>query len=119
MKNTIYLTDHSLWQKEAAGRSLERVSGGEGGVAHGWLDVTAPAGRVVDLAAWKAENLVDLDELDGTWEEPESGLATYEGRELHRRAREKHSLTAALGEAAATLSVAGVMVAMVLRVLVF
>lgn len=122
MKKTIYLTDQSLWRNEAAGRHLERVSGGEGGVSHGWLDVTAPAGRVVDLAAWKAENLVDLDELEQqeeAWEEPESGLASYEGRELHRRAREKHRGALMLGEAAATLSAAGVMVAMVLRVLAF
>lgn len=122
MKKTIYLTDQSLWQNEAAGRHLERVSGGEGGVSHGWLDVTAPAGRVVDLTAWKAENLVDLDELEqqeDAWEEPESGLASYEGRELHRRAREKHRGALMLGEAAATLSAAGVMVAMVLRVLAF
>lgn len=122
MKKTIYLTEQSLWQNEAAERRLERVSGGESGVSHGWLDVTAPAGRVVDLAAWKAENLVDLDALDqpeSGWKEPESGLAAYEGRELRRRPREKHRMALVLGEAAATLSAAGVMVAMVLRVLVF
>lgn len=119
MKKTIYLTEQSLWQNEATERHLERVSGGEGGVARGWLDVTAPAGRVVDLTAWKSENLVDLDELDQVWEEPESGLAAYEGRELHRRVREKHSMAAVLAEAAATLSVAGVMVVMILRVLAF
>lgn len=119
MKKTIYLTEQSLWQNEATERHLERVSGGEGGVVRGWLDVTAPAGRVVDLTAWKSENLVDLDELDQVWEEPESGLAAYEGRELHRRVREKHSMAAVLAEAAATLSVAGVMVVMILRVLAF
>lgn len=122
MKKTIYLTDHSLWQNEAAGRRLERVSGGEGGASRAWPDVTAPAGRVVDLAAWKAENLVELDGADRPedgWEEPESGLAAYAGRELHRRAREKHRGALMLGEAAATLSAAGVMVAMILRVLAF
>lgn len=122
MKQTIYLTQQSLWQGEAAGRRLERASGGEGGAAPCWWETAAPAGKVVDLAAWKAENLVELNEPeqpeDG-WEEPESGLASYEGRELHRRPREKHRAALALGELAATLSAAGVMVALVLRVLVF
>ena len=119
MKKTIYLTDESLWQNEAAGRRLERVSGGEGGVSRGWLGTAAPAGRVVDLTAWKAENLVELDGPEDAWGEKESGLAAYEGRELHRRPREKHRAALALGELAATLSAAGVMVALILRVLVF
>ena len=119
MKKTIYLTQQSLWQSGAAGQRLERASGGEGGVAPCWWETTAPAGKVVDLAAWKAENLVEPDQPEEGWEAPESGLAAYEGRELSRRPREKHRAALALGELAATLSAAGVMVAMLLRVLVF
>lgn len=117
MKKTIYLTDESLWQNEAAGRRLERVSGGEGGVSRSWLGAAAPAGRVVDLTAWKAENLVELEGLEEAGQEQESGLAAYEGRELHRRPREKHQAALALGELAATLSVLGLTLAMILRVL--
>lgn len=123
MKKTIYLTQQSLWQREAAGRRLERAAGGEAGAAPCWWETAAPAGKVVDLAAWRAENLVELEELDAleeeTLPEPESGLASYAGRELHRRPREKHRAALALGELAATLSAAGVMVALILRVLVF
>lgn len=120
MKKTIYLTQQSLWQREAAGRRLERASGGEVGAAPCWWETAAPAGKVVDLAAWKAENLEELDTLEEeTLPEPESGLASYAGRELHRRPREKHRAALALGELAATLSAAGVMVALILRVLVF
>ena len=52
MKKTIYLTQQNLWQGEAAGQRLERASGGEGGVSPCWWETTAPAGKVVDLAAW-------------------------------------------------------------------
>lgn len=121
MKKTIYLTEQSLWQGGAAGQRLERASGGEVGAAPCWWETAAPAGRVVDLAAWKAENLVELDgpEAPEAFPELESGLAAYAGRELHRRPREKHRAALALGELAATLSAAGVMVALILRVLVF
>lgn len=76
---------------------------------------TAQEDKVIDLAAWKTENLVELEELGGL----ESGLELYEGRELVRRPRRKHNRALIRGELAATLSVTGVMVAMILRVLVF
>ena len=74
---------------------------------------SAGEGKVIDLAAWKAENLVELEP-----EQPESALGLYEGRELVRRPR-RHWDALARGELAATLSVAGVMLAMMVRVLVF
>lgn len=120
MKQTIYLTQHSAWQNQAAGQRLERASGGDSGAPCWWEAPPAPAGRVVDLAAWKADNLMELDEAaEELYEEPESGLASYAGRELRRRPREKHRAALALGELAATLSVAGLALALILRVLVF
>ena len=68
--------------------------------------------KVIDLAAWKAENLVEL-------EDPESGLGLYEGRELVRRPRRRHDSALVKGELAATLSVVGLTLAMMIRVLVF
>lgn len=74
---------------------------------------TAGEGKVIDLAAWKAENLVELEP-----EAPESALGLYEGRELVRRPR-RHWDALARGELAATLSVAGATAALVLWVLAF
>lgn len=118
MKKTIYFTQQELWRDEAAGRRLKRASGGEGGRAPCWWETAAPAGKVVDLTAWKAENLVDLDGSEAG-EAPESGLAAYAGRKLRRRPRERRQAALALAELAATLSAAGVMAALILRVLVF
>lgn len=74
---------------------------------------TAGEGKVIDLAAWKAENLVELEPE----EQRSSALGLYEGRELVRRPRRRWDALAR-GELAATLSVAGVMLAMMVRVLV-
>ena len=117
MRQTIYLTQHSLWQNQAAGQRLEQASGGDSAAPRWWEAPSAPAGRVVDLAAWKAENLMELDRAGEETPEPESGLAAYGGRELRRRPREKHRAALALGELAATLSVAGLALALILRVL--
>ena len=95
MRQTIYLTQHSLWQNQAAGQRLEQASGGDSAAPCWWEAPSAPAGRVV------------------------SGLAAYGGRELRRRPREKHRAALALGELAATLSVAGLALALILRVLLF
>lgn len=118
MKKTIYLTRESAWQEQAAGR-LERASGGDGPAVRCWRmgDSAAPVDKVVDLAAWRAENLAEPAE--DAFEAPESGLASYQGRELVRRPREKHRAALALGELAATLSVLGLTLVMILRVLVF
>ena len=111
--STIYFTQ-AMWEERtmdhAVGETRQTPVRCPGG--------TACAGRedkVVDLAAWKAENLVELDEP----EEQESGLASYEGRELVRRRRRRHNSALLKGELVATLSVAGVMLAMIVRVLVF
>ena len=87
MRQTIYLTQHSLWQNQAAGQRLEQASGGDSAAPRWWEAPSAPAGRVVDLAAWKADNLMELDRAGKETPEPESGLAAYGGRELRRRPR--------------------------------
>lgn len=119
MKKTIYLTEQGMWRGGAAGQRLERAAG-EGGPAAApcWWETSAPAGKVVDLAAWKAENLVELEDPEA-YGETENGLGQYEGRELVRRRRRKHSAALTWAELAATLAAAGVMAAMILRVLVF
>lgn len=118
MKNTIYLTEQGAWQGQAAGR-LERASGGDGPAVRCWRPAgpEAPEDKVVDLAAWKAENLAEP--VEDAFEAPESGLGSYQGRELVRRPREKCRAALMMGELAATLSVAGLTLAMILRVLVF
>lgn len=115
--NTIYVKQ-SVWETHAQERQMGRAVGETGRSAPVRLDTIIGSGRegkVVDLAAWKAENLVEFDEP----EELESGLGSYEGRELVRRRRRSHTSAFRKGELAATLSVAGVMLAMILRVVVF
>lgn len=115
MKKTIYLTQQDAWQ---AGR-LERASGGDSPAVRCWRTgaSAAPVDKVVDLAAWRAENLAEP--VEDAFEAPESGLASYQGRVLVRRHREKRRAALMMGELAATLSVAGLTLAMILRVLVF
>lgn len=116
---TIYITGKQ-WQDRSLDEALERASGGDGAAAPCWWEAASPAGKVVDLAAWRAENLVEPDAPEEELPQgPESGLAGYAGRELRRRPREKHRAALALAELAATLSAVGVMVALILRVLVF
>ena len=91
----------------AAGGAGPRI--GRGGLLAG-------EDKVVDLAAWKAENLVEPDE-------PESGrvsaLGQYEGRELVRRRQRGSTAAQNRVELAATLAVTAAFVALVLRVLLF
>lgn len=115
---TIQFTQ-AMWDDRAVGAHLDRAVGDtrQGGLCRPGSAPCAGEGKVIDLAAWKAENLVELEEPQA--EELESGLAQYEGRELVRRRRRKHAVVQARAELAATLLAAGVMVAMILRVLVF
>ena len=77
-----------------------------------------PAGedKVVDLAAWKAEHLTVLDE-------PEAGRASalgqYGGRELVRRRHRRSTAAQNRAELAATLAVTAVLLALVVRVMLF
>ena len=119
---TIYIGEKQ-WQDHTLGGELERASGDAGRIvvpcrrdsAPGWL---SGEDKVIDLAAWKAENLVELDGPEGLGE-AESGLAPYEGRELVRRPRRKHEAARNRAELAATLLVVGALAALILRVLVF
>lgn len=108
---TIYL-NRDVWTR-AGGEELGRAVGEttEPGLPEGRGDA-AGEGKVIDLAAWKAENLVEF-------QEPESALGQYQGRELVRRRRRKYEDALIKGELAATLSVVGLMAALMLRVLVF
>ena len=108
--STIYFTQ-AMWEERtmdhAVGETRQTPVRCPGGAA-----CAGREDKVVDLAAWKAENLVEP-------EEQESGLASYGGRELVRRRRRRHNSALLKGELVATLSVAGVMLAMIVRVLVF
>ena len=107
---TIYFTQ-SMWEERAMDRAVGETRQSEAYRPEGKGHI-APEDKVVDLAAWKAENLVELDE-------PESGLGSYEGRELVRRRRRRYHSALLKGELAATLSVVGLMLALIVRVLVF
>lgn len=113
--NTIYI-EEKQWQNHTLNRELDRAVGDTGRMAgicrRDAAALWAGEDKVIDLAAWKAENLVELDEA-------ESGLAQYEGRELVRHRRRKHRAGLTLGELGATLAAMSVMVGMILRVVVF
>ena len=51
MRQTIYLTQHSLWQNQAAGQRLEQASGGDSAAPRWWEAPSAPAGRAPAAAA--------------------------------------------------------------------
>lgn len=106
--NTIYVTQ-DMWEGRAMGRAVGETQCRRSTAA------AAREDKVIDLTAWKAENLVELEEPDG----PESGLGSYEGRELVRRPRRRHDSALVKGELAATLAVVGLMLAIMIRVLVF
>ena len=113
--NTIDFTK-AMWENHAMDKQLGRAVGetgrfaGLGGSETGVR--AAQEDKVIDLTAWKAENLVELEERS-------SGLGSYEGRELVRRRRRKHDSALVKVELAATLSVAGAMLALIIRVLAF
>ena len=72
--------------------------------------------KVVDLAAWKAENLV---EPDGPEAGRVSALGQYEGRELVRRRQRRSAAAQNRAELAATLAVTAALLALIVRVLLF
>lgn len=116
---TIYVTQKQ-WQSRTLGGQLERAVGDTGRMGVRCLCTAGqPDGedKVIDLSAWKAENLVELEEP----EEPESqsGLGEYEGRELVRRPRRRHEAARNRAELAATLTVVGLMAALIVRILMF
>lgn len=72
--------------------------------------------KVVDLAAWKAENLMVLGEPDAG---RVSALGQYEGRELVRRRQRRSTAAQNRAELAATLAVTAAFVVLILRVLLY
>ena len=94
---------------------LNRAAGGAGPRV-GRRSLPAGEDKVVDLAAWKAENLVEMDE-------PEAGrvsaLGQYEGRELVRRRQRRSTAAQNRAELAATLAVTAALLALIVRVLLF
>ena len=109
---TVYMTG-SQWQKRALSAEMDRASGDAGSRIRDRGRRLA-GDKVVDLAAWKAENLV---ELDGPETEPASTLGQYGGREPVRRCRRSAALDRA--ELAATLGVIAAFAALIVRVLLF
>ena len=114
--NTIYFTQ-DLWQENAADDQLDHAvgEGRRSGAQRPEAVRPAREDNVIDLAAWKAENLVELEPLD----ERASGLGQYEGRELVRRRRRKYAAVQNRAELAATLAVVCAMAVLILRVLLF
>ena len=113
---TIYVTQNQ-WQSRTLDGQLERAVGDTGRMGVRCLSTAGrPEGgdKVIDLSAWKAENLVELEEP-----ESQSGLGEYEGRELVRRLRRRHEAARNRAELAATLAVVGLMAALILRILMF
>ena len=94
---------------------LDRAAGGAAPRIRG-RGLPAGEDKVVDLAAWKAENLIAPDE-------PEAGrvsaLGQYGGRELVRRRHRSSTAAQNRAELAATLAVTAAFMALILRVLLF
>ena len=76
----------------------------------------AGEGKVIDLAAWKAENLVELDESEAG---RVSALGQYEGRKLVRRRQRRSTAAQNRAELAATLAVTAAFLVLIVRVLLF
>ena len=115
MKRVYYA--HSAWEN----RTLGRAVGETASVSRPEPRFTADErSKVIDMAAWKAENMERVEQPDSQaqFESLDSGLALDEGRELVRRPR-LHWNAQAKGELAATVSVACVMLALLVRMLVF
>ena len=93
----------------------EHGAGGAGRTAGHRVPLSGE-GKVVDLAAWKAENLMETDEPE---EERVNALGQYAGRELNRRRQRRLTAAQDRAELAATLAVAAAFAALVLRVLLF
>ena len=102
------------WQNRVPQAELERIAGGAGSSVR---SRALPAGedKVVNLAAWKAENLIVPDE-------PETGRVSAPGRYGDRRTIRRRRRLAAIqnfAELTATLAVTAALAALVLRVLLF
>ena len=89
---------------------------GDAGPRVGRRGLLAGENKVVDLAAWKAENRVIPDEPEAG---RESALGQYEGRELVRRRQRRSTAAQNRAELAATLAVTAAFVVLILRVLLF
>ena len=110
----IYVTGKE-WQERTLHSELDRAAGDTGSRV-GRRGLPAGEDKVVDLAAWKAENLV---EMDGPETGRVSALAQYEGRELVRRRQRRSTAAQNRAELAATLAVTAAFVVLLLRVLLF
>ena len=112
---TIYVTRYQ-WRDQAMRAEPDRAAGGAGPRLRS-RGMPAGEDKVVDLAAWKAENLMLPDEPEAG-DLPASALEQYGGREPVRHRR---GLAEALdwAELAATLAVTAAFAALVARVLLF
>lgn len=117
---TIYVTGNQ-WQNHALRGELDCAAGDTGRIAGPCVrgrGVSAGESKVVDLAAWKAENLAVLDGPEAGGRRV-SGLGQYEGRELVRRRHRRSTAAQNRAELAATLAVAAALAALIARVLLF
>ena len=115
---TIYVTGKQ-WQNNTLRFELDRAAGDAGRIAGPRVRSRGlPAGedKVVDLAAWKAENLIVPDEPEAGLE---SALGQYGGRELVRRRHRRSTAAQNRAELAATLAVTAALLALIVRVLLF
>ena len=112
---TIYITG-SQWQARILRDELDRAAGDAGSRAQN-RGLTAGRDKVVDLTAWKAENLVEPDEPQAD-DLPMCAPEQYRDRKPVRR---NHRRSAALDwvELAATLAVIAAFAALAVRVLLF
>ena len=92
----------------------KRAAGGAGRIP-GRRVLPSGEDKVVDLAAWKAENLMPQDEADAGVRQT-SALGRHKGRGPARRRKPAAQDWA---ELAATLAVAAAFVALLVRVLMF
>ena len=104
MKNIYYILRDEL--DRAAGDARPRVRG---------RGMTVGAGKIVDMEAWKAENLIVPD---GPEARRVSAFRQYGGREPVRRHRRAAAIQNWV-ELAATLAVTAAFVALAARVLLF
>lgn len=110
----IYMTGKQ-WQDRTLRGELGRAAGDAGPRARS-RGLLSGEDKVVDLAAWKAENLL---ETDGPEAGRESALGQYEGREPVRRRQRRSTAVQNRAELAATLAVTAALLALVVRVLLF
>ena len=110
----IYMTGNQ-WRDRVLRAELDRAAG-DAAPRAGRRGLPAGKGNVVDLAAWRAENLT---EMDGPEDGRVSALGQYAGRELVRRRQRRSTAALDRAELAATLAVAAAFAALMLRILLF